>query len=186
MKYLLVLLAFVITTTTSAQNFPQCGFTYSGEPKLSSVGNFAQYDGQKSEVFQSIIQKESGIIVYRIIATPFKEKITATEIYYSGLKQKYEKLGATSFTTLDNNKAVKVVEDVYIEGIPLKQISIATLHQNKSITAVLLTNYPNYNELMSNYINKISLLSPPETSKADKPRFAPDRGFLRGTTSLSQ
>lgn len=147
----------ILASTSFSQTFKQHYFSYSGLCSLQNVLNTTDAKGNKVAVYQCLNQS-SSVSIYRINVINFKTVITDVNEYFSSLTKEYSNLGTPTETTLKGKKAVQLIENVNIEGHSMKQISLSTLHKNKAITLVLVTNSSSYNTLLTNFKNQFSFL----------------------------
>lgn len=158
MKYKLFLLALLsLPVYLHSQTFLNNNFKFAGNCSL--VKYIDTYDEKDNKV--TAYECRSHIpesAIYRVFVISFKAVITDVGTYYRVLKDEYQQKGAVSNTTIKGVKAVQVIENIVLEGVPLRQISTAILYKNKSYTLVLLTNSAKYSQLLQAFKNSITLL----------------------------
>lgn len=157
-----ITILYVLLLTSShifSQSFPQHHFKYNGGCSLENKLNTSDEKGNKVSVYECLIpSSESVVTAYRVNVITFKYVISDINEYYRSLKIEYSKLGETKNITLNGIKAVQVEEEIDIQGHLMKQISIATLYKNMSITLVLVSNDKSYRSLLETFKRNISFL----------------------------
>lgn len=156
-KLIVVLTHLVLSSAAYSQTFLNNDFKFAGNCSL--VKYIDTYDEKDNKV--TAYECRSHIpesAIYRVFVISFKAFITDVDTYYRVLKNEYQQKGSVSNTTIKGVKAVQVIENIVLEGVPLRQISTVILYKNRSFTLVLLTNSAKYPQLLQAFKNSITLL----------------------------
>jgi len=159
LKQSILLLSLLSSLCCYGQTFPQHHFKYNGDCNLVSKMENTQSNGDKVSVYECLIPSSSSVVTaYRVNVITFKNSIYDVDEYYRKLRTEYSKQGTATNVTLNGKRAVQCEEVVDIQGHAMKQISIAVLYRNKSITLVLVSNDDAYLKYLQAFKSNFSFL----------------------------
>lgn len=157
-KFIVSMISILSSFVVSSQTFSQHHFKFNGSCILENVISSVDDQGNSVSAYQCVNQSPSVATAYRINVITFQKPVIDMEGYFRGVKNEYSKLGVTTSTTLKDKRAVQVIEDIYVQGQAMKQISVSTFYKNKAITLVLITNSSSYSTILSKFKNQFSFL----------------------------